>query len=697
MNATLPPFAAWLAATVLPLGAAWLLFRAALKSERCFGYNRAVLLLAPLVAALLPLLPQPELPAWPAGDPGAAAVGPAGSANVSVLLPALEATGGVGATGWDGWPWLAALYGAGVALGLARLGWRLGQLRRAARGLPREEHEGYALLRTGGRLPTSSFGRTVFWDETADLSATEAASVLAHEQAHVRQGHTYDVLWLQVWRAVLWVNPFSHLLLPALRLTHELLADRAAARSAAPPTPTQPADAPYPALLARLTARRLAGPAYSTLLQPFTFSFTLTRIAMLQNQTPVRRWKQWLALPVLAGLVLVACQPESAQIEPVSAQSALSKDSSPAERQAWKEQVMRNVKKALWDDSLATGGRKAAGQNQELELAIRRDATVELALTNEPDSPPPPKLLDGSSKRFKVNFDHPDVIGTFGSQGKLSRAIIMGGISQFVEELAQKAGKPDKPEDLNKPKVYTYVEQMPELPTGGGNAAIVKAIQEKLAYPKPTAGRPAMEGRVFVSFTVGTDGVVRDGKIVKGLASLYDDAVLRAVQQLPRFEPGRQSGRAVAVSLTLPLTLEYDYTQIKPVVPGSVAQAGQAMKTGSGNGSPGGGEDYVLPEVPGGGGPDAWLDAIQANLIYPLARNGAPVRGIVPVRFEIGADGIVRNVELAYIPSSIYPSLGPAYEEAALAAVNKLPRFTPARQNGKAVAISPRMPLRFAK
>ncbi len=57
-------FLPWLAGTLLPLGAAWLLFRVVLRGERCFGYNRALLLLAPVLAAGLPLLPRLALPTW---------------------------------------------------------------------------------------------------------------------------------------------------------------------------------------------------------------------------------------------------------------------------------------------------------------------------------------------------------------------------------------------------------------------------------------------------------------------------------------------------------------------------------------------------------------------------------------------------------------------------------------------------------
>lgn len=104
-------------------------------------------------------------------------------------------------------------------------------------------------------------------------------------------------------------------------------------------------------------------------------------------------------------------------------------------------------------------------------------------------------------------------------------------------------------------KVYTYVEQMPELPGGGGNAAIVAAIQKASKYP-PLALRNQVEGRIFVSFTVNAQGEVSDVKVVKGLGSGLDEETIRAVKTLPRFNPGKQNGRAVSVSFTVPITFK---------------------------------------------------------------------------------------------------------------------------------------------
>lgn len=99
-------------------------------------------------------------------------------------------------------------------------------------------------------------------------------------------------------------------------------------------------------------------------------------------------------------------------------------------------------------------------------------------------------------------------------------------------------------------KVYVYIEQEPALPSGGGVAAIQAALRQRLVLPADTPF-----GQVFVQFTVGPHGSVYNEHIIKGLSSAADAAVLTAVRQLPRFLPGHQSGRAVAFSFTVPLTV----------------------------------------------------------------------------------------------------------------------------------------------
>ena len=102
---------------------------------------------------------------------------------------------------------------------------------------------------------------------------------------------------------------------------------------------------------------------------------------------------------------------------------------------------------------------------------------------------------------------------------------------------------------------YTYVEQMPELPGGGGQTAIVAAIQKAARYPG-LALRNGVEGKIFVSFVVNALGEVSDVKVVKGLGYGLDEETMRAVKSLPKFIPGKQNGQAVSVSFTVPISFK---------------------------------------------------------------------------------------------------------------------------------------------
>lgn len=88
---------------------------------------------------------------------------------------------------------------------------------------------------------------------------------------------------------------------------------------------------------------------------------------------------------------------------------------------------------------------------------------------------------------------------------------------------------------------------------GGSVRAIAAAVQSKLASTASTLPQ-GVQGRVFVNFNVGEDGSVRDATVVKGIGGGCDEAALAAVQQLPKFIPGKQGGKPVTVNLLVPVT-----------------------------------------------------------------------------------------------------------------------------------------------
>ena len=104
-------------------------------------------------------------------------------------------------------------------------------------------------------------------------------------------------------------------------------------------------------------------------------------------------------------------------------------------------------------------------------------------------------------------------------------------------------------------KVYDIAEQQPEFP--GGQVAMAKWLGETIRYPAEAA-KKGVEGRVVVRFVIGSDGTVGDAKVVHGVDPLLDQEALRVINAMPKWIPGKQGGKAVAVRYMVPITFRQD-------------------------------------------------------------------------------------------------------------------------------------------
>jgi len=99
--------------------------------------------------------------------------------------------------------------------------------------------------------------------------------------------------------------------------------------------------------------------------------------------------------------------------------------------------------------------------------------------------------------------------------------------------------------------VYTYVEQMPQLPGGGGQMGIQMEIARRIHYPVFDLRKDIRTSGLRYSFTVRRDGTVTDVKTeVASRNPVVDEAILQAIRSLPVLQPGMQYGRRVPVRLT---------------------------------------------------------------------------------------------------------------------------------------------------
>ncbi len=107
-----------------------------------------------------------------------------------------------------------------------------------------------------------------------------------------------------------------------------------------------------------------------------------------------------------------------------------------------------------------------------------------------------------------------------------------------------------KEEDDADAAVFFIVEDMPEFP--GGNEALTKYLATSVKYPV-IAQENGIQGRVYVSFVVSSKGTVEQVKIARGVDSNLDKEAMRVVMNMPIWKPGKQRGKPVKVSYTVPI------------------------------------------------------------------------------------------------------------------------------------------------
>lgn len=108
----------------------------------------------------------------------------------------------------------------------------------------------------------------------------------------------------------------------------------------------------------------------------------------------------------------------------------------------------------------------------------------------------------------------------------------------------------DKPAKTTGSKVYERVEKYPEYP--GGDEARIKFLTDNIKYPE-SAVKAGIQGKVFVNFVVEADGRLTHVKILRGIDNECDQEAVRVVKLMPKWIPGMDKGKKVAVSFVVPI------------------------------------------------------------------------------------------------------------------------------------------------
>lgn len=467
----------------------------------------------------------------------------------------------------------------------------------------------YALRKAAGPF---SFFRMVFLHPESH-SDKETDEILTHECTHVSQWHSIDVILSEMMCMACWFNPFVWLLKREVRHNLEYLADNTVIQSGYDSKSYQ---------------YHLLGLAHhqsvTTLYNSFNVLHLKNRIMMMnKKRSPgIVRTKYLIFIPLVGILMLLS------NIEAVARLTVR------LANEATVSNAMVTATGILVDET----GQPLIGASVVVKGGKERTIT---------------------DKKGAFSLEVPaNAILRCSYQGRESQEVLAADMTNNTH-----LSLSSKSREMNE-QVFTVVEKMPSFP--GGDAELLKYIATNIQYPKESQDN-GEQGRVICSFIVGRDGSVNNPEVLRGVTPLLNEEAVRVINTMPRWNPGMQRGKAVAVKYTVPITFR---------LKSPVEEAKEETLT----------VVDVMPQYPGGD--RELLKFIAQSIKYPTDAQEAGVQGRVICSFVVDKKGNI-------VEPKIIRGIDPSLDAEALRVIGMMPRWTPGRQDGKAVRVLYTVPITF--
>lgn len=467
----------------------------------------------------------------------------------------------------------------------------------------------YALRKAAGPF---SFFRMVFLHPESH-SDKETDEILTHECTHVSQWHSIDVILSEMMCTACWFNPFVWLLKREVRHNLEYLADNTVIQSGYDSKSYQ---------------YHLLGLAHhqsvTTLYNSFNVLHLKNRIMMMnKKRSPgIVRTKYLIFIPLVGILMLLS------NIEAVARLTVR------LANEATVSNAMVTATGILVDET----GQPLIGASVVVKGGKERTIT---------------------DKKGAFSLEVPaNAILRCSYQGRESQEVLAADMTNNTH-----LSLSSKSREMNE-QVFTVVEKMPSFP--GGDAELLKYIATNIKYPKESQDN-GEQGRVICSFIVGRDGSVNNPEVLRGVTPLLNEEAVRVINTMPRWNPGMQRGKAVAVKYTVPITFR---------LKSPVEEAKEETLT----------VVDVMPQYPGGD--RELLKFIAQSIKYPTDAQEAGVQGRVICSFVVDKKGNI-------VEPKIIRGIDPSLDAEALRVIGMMPRWTPGRQDGKAVRVLYTVPITF--
>ena len=530
-------FFVYILKTSVCLAVFYLFYRLLLSKETFHRFNRLALLGVLLLSCLVPLI---EVTTQEASEMNQPFIALEDMLLMAEPAPVMEEVS-------TSFPWRALLlliYLLGILFFLGRHLWSLGRMLRLLRTSRKESLEDGITLFVHDAKEVAPFS----WMKSIAVSKYDLEesgdAVLTHERAHIRNRHSWDLLLAEGCIFFQWFNPAAWLLKQELQTVHEYEADEWVIENGIDAKTYQ-----------LLIIKKAVGARLYSIANSFNHSSLKKRITMMikKKSNPWARLKYAYVLPLAAVAVAAFARPEvSNELAEISNAKVNDLTS------IVKAEEVKSVENSS-DEKFKLSGTVVEAERKNVPVmgaSVLIKGTTMGTLTD----------MDG---KFTLLVKKGDVIQVsfvgYQTQSVVVKdesplTILMRDDVQPMEEMVVVAQTPKEEvkyteveveeEEVKEKVIFQVVEEMPEFPGGMGEA--MKFLAKNIKYPV-AAQQAKIEGRVIVQFVVERDGSISDVHTLRGVNPDLNAEAIRVVSLMPKWKPGKQRGKAVAVKYTMPI------------------------------------------------------------------------------------------------------------------------------------------------
>ncbi|NLN33789.1 MAG: hypothetical protein GX159_09395 [Flavobacteriaceae bacterium] len=206
--------------------------------------------------------------------------------------------------------WIEILGAIGVLISLAflvRFVLNLWKINRLAKENEKVQKEGFTLVKINRNVSPFSFFHYLFASKQEVENENLRSEIFYHELAHIRQKHSWDVVFIEFLLIFFWFNPFLYIYRKSIRTNHEFLADEEVLNHDFDTLAYQ-----------QLLLEKIPVKSQTSLSSSFNYLVTKKRLIMMTKQTSKIKTIaiKFFSIPLLVAVMLVFSEKVSAQIEP---------------------------------------------------------------------------------------------------------------------------------------------------------------------------------------------------------------------------------------------------------------------------------------------------------------------------------------------------------------------------------------------